>query len=107
MWTSLDDIMPDGFKRTVHSACAQVIAHSVGTWNAFEFLHLARASGLPMPKQAFLSAMAAPDIPLAQRPWRQQYALSEAEFKVPLKVHSGWMHRDMNLWHPVALHFPC
>lgn len=58
-----------------------VIAHSVGTWNAFEFLHAARAAGLPMPRHAFLSAMAAPDIPEAQRPWRRQRDLSEPEFQ--------------------------
>ncbi len=62
----------------------------MGTWNAFEFLHLARAAGLPMPQAAFLSAMAAPDIPTAQRPWRQQRLLSEADFKVGfLAAHLG------------------
>ncbi len=36
--------------------CAvQVVAHSVGTWNAYEFLRLAQREGLPMPRQAFLS----------------------------------------------------
>ncbi len=60
----------------------QVIAHSVGTWNAFEFLHLARQTGLPMPRRVFLSAMAAPDIPEAQRPWQRQSELSETEFQV-------------------------
>ena len=60
----------------------EVVAHSVGTWNAFEFLALARSQGLPMPQQAFLSAMAAPDIHPQQRPWRQQRMLPEADFMV-------------------------
>ncbi len=54
----------------------------MGTWNAFELLQQARATGLPMPRHAFLSAMAAPDIPVAQRPWRRQRDLSEPEFQV-------------------------
>lgn len=57
-----------------------VIAHSVGTWVAYEFLQAVRQAGLPMPCHAFLSAMAAPDVPLQQRPWRQA-TLDEAEFK--------------------------
>ena len=61
---------------------AQVIGHSVGTWNAFEFLMLARSEGVPMPRHLFLSAMAAPDIPVEQRPWKRQRSLSEADFKV-------------------------
>lgn len=44
----------------------QVIAHSVGTWNAYEFLRRAQRQGLPMPRKAFLSggcgASAAPAV---------------------------------------------
>ena len=61
---------------------AQIIAHSVGTWVAFEFMHAARAAGLPMPCRAFLSAMAAPDLPEAERPWRCQRDLLERDFQV-------------------------
>ena len=64
------------------SVTLQVIAHSVGTWVAYEFMQAARATGLPLPRHAFLSAMAAPDLPLAQRPWRRQAKLDEAEFQV-------------------------
>lgn len=60
----------------------QVVAHSVGCWNAFEFLQLARQRGLRMPSKVFLSAMAAPTIPPESRPWRQQHLLSEEQFKV-------------------------
>ena len=67
---------------------AQVIAHSVGTWNAFEFLMQARSQGLPMPRHVFLSAMAAPDIPVHHRPWRQQRSLSEADFQASLSYFS-------------------
>lgn len=66
-------------KGSVH---LQVIAHSMGTWAAYEFLLHARANGLPMPVKAFLSAMPAPDIPLEQRPWRQQAGLDAAQFQV-------------------------
>ena len=59
----------------------QIVAHSVGTWNAYEFLIAARAAGLPMPVHVFLSAMASPDIPVEKRPWRQQKTLAEDEFK--------------------------
>ncbi|KAL4451499.1 hypothetical protein ABPG75_007161 [Micractinium tetrahymenae] len=64
-----------------------VVAHSVGTWNAYEFLRLAQRQGLPMPRQAFLSAMASPDIPWEQRPWRQQRGLNEAQF---MEECRGW-----------------
>lgn len=32
-----------------------VIAHSVGTWNAYEFLRLVQAQGLPLPLKCFFS----------------------------------------------------
>lgn len=58
------------------------IAHSLGSWMAFEVLRAARAQGLPMPLRLFVSAMPGPDIPFAERPWRQQRHLNETEFKV-------------------------
>ncbi|KAK9813306.1 hypothetical protein WJX72_012248 [[Myrmecia] bisecta] len=64
-----------------------VVAHSVGTWNAFELLCLLRQHGLPMPVKVFLSAMASPNIPEDQRPWRQQRTLNEEEFKEECR---GW-----------------
>ena len=63
-------------------AGAQVVAHSVGTWVAYELLRLAQRHGLPMPRRVFLSAMASPDIPAGERPWRQQRGLDEREFQV-------------------------
>ncbi len=60
----------------------QVVAHSVGTWIAYELLRLARSRGLPMPRKAFLSAMASPDIADAARPWRRQRMLTDAQFQV-------------------------
>lgn len=62
----------------------QVIAHSMGAWAAYEFLTHARANGMPLPVKAFLSAMPQPDIPLEQRPWKQQASLDEAQFQVRL-----------------------
>ena len=53
----------------------------MGTWVAYELLAAARAAGLPAPRAAFLSAMPAPDLPPAARPWRAQRSLSEADFK--------------------------
>eukprot|EP00873_Tetraselmis_striata_P042069 jgi/Tetstr1/462333/TSEL_007339.t1 len=58
-----------------------VVAHSVGTWNAFEFLMHARAEGVPMPMKAFLSGFPGPDIPFNDRPWQQQHKLQEHDFK--------------------------
>ena len=66
----------------VRASPLQVIAHSVGTWVAYELLRLAQSHGLPMPWKAFLSAMATPDTPLEARPWRQQRTLGEDDFKV-------------------------
>ena len=53
----------------------------MGTWVAYELLAAALAAGLPAPRGAFLSAMPAPDLPPAERPWRPQRSLSEADFK--------------------------
>lgn len=58
-----------------------LVAHSVGTWIAYEFLVLCRERGVPMPKKAFISAMPSPDIPFEERPWRQQKNLNEEDFK--------------------------
>jgi surfactin synthase thioesterase subunit len=67
-----------------------IIAHSVGCWNAYEFLCQMREVGMPMPLKAFLSAMASPDIPVPERPWRQQKTLTEDEFKEEARfVHIG------------------
>ena len=59
-----------------------MVAHSVGTWVAYELLRLAQSHGLPMPRKAFLSAMASPDIAVEARPWRQQRTLTEENFIV-------------------------
>lgn len=42
---------------------------------------LARARGVPMPRAAFLSAMASPDLAEEARPWRRQAELPEERFK--------------------------
>ena len=64
-----------------------VVAHSLGTWVAYEFLAAARAQGLPAPRHASLSALCAPDLPFDQRPWRQQRLLDEEDFKEECR---GW-----------------
>lgn len=78
---------------------AQVIAHSMGAWAAYEFLNHARANGLSMPVQAFLSAMPHPDIAFEQRPWKQQASLDEAQFQVtlgsPYKCYTKSLHSDV------------
>ena len=84
MKPSLHRIFPSAAMRL------QVVAHSVGTWVAYELLMLARSRGLPMPRKAFLSAMASPDIAAAARPWRQQRILSEAAFQVRLRIRQMW-----------------
>ena len=84
-------------------AAMQVVAHSVGTWNAYEFLMLARSQGLPMPKQLFLSAMASPDLPVEKRPWRQNSSLDEKQFKVHLSSHAEAASRHAR-WKAPDLH---
>lgn len=64
-----------------------IVAHSVGTWVAYEFMRLCAVRGLPQPRRAFLSAMASPDIPVDRRPWRQQRTLDEPQFKEECR---GW-----------------
>ncbi|KAL4515951.1 hypothetical protein Ndes2526B_g00665 [Nannochloris sp. 'desiccata'] len=64
-----------------------LIAHSVGTWIGFEFLHACKIAGIPPPKVVFLSAMPSPATPLSDRPWRQQRSLNEEQFKEECR---GW-----------------
>jgi len=65
-----------------------VVAHSVGTWLAYEFLSLLKLKGgIPPPIRVFISAMPSPDIPFNQRPWRQQRTLKEADF---IEECRGW-----------------
>lgn len=75
-----------------------VIGHSVGSWNAFEFLSLAREEGFPMPEHAFFSCFPGPDIPSGERPWRINSNLSEGDFKEEAR---GWDVNEMvftQLW---------
>lgn len=39
-----------------------IVAHSCGSWIAYELLKLLRARDMPMPKMFFVSCMASPDI---------------------------------------------
>lgn len=63
-----------------------LVSHSLGCWLAFELLRAARAARLPAPAAWCLSAMPAPDLPEAQRPWRQQRSLGTADFQVGGRV---------------------
>jgi medium-chain acyl-[acyl-carrier-protein] hydrolase len=71
----------------LYDAPYAIIAHSVGTWVAYEFLRAAAAAGVPPPRVFILSAMPAPGLPLVQRPWRPQRALDEAAF---VEECRGW-----------------
>ncbi|KAG2437450.1 hypothetical protein HXX76_006100 [Chlamydomonas incerta] len=64
-----------------------VVSHSLGCWLAYELLRAARAAGLPRAAAWCLSAMPAPDLPAAQRPWRQQRSLGTHEFQEEVR---GW-----------------
>lgn len=83
-----------------------LVAHSVGTWISYEFLMQCRAAGVPMPLVAFISAMPAPDIPVEDRPWRQQRTLNEEDFKARLlytvssvmSVHDGQLRFRRLSW---------
>lgn len=54
---------------------------------AYELLRAVQAAGLPLPRGAFLSAMASPDIPVPVRPWRLQRGLDEGAFREECR---GW-----------------
>jgi medium-chain acyl-[acyl-carrier-protein] hydrolase len=71
----------------LYDAPYAIVAHSVGTWVAYEFLRAAAAAGVPPPAVFVLSAMPAPGLPLAERPWRPQRALDEAAF---IEECRGW-----------------
>lgn len=47
-----------------------VVAHSVGTWIAFEMLSQVREQGLPLPAKVFFSCFPSPIIPMNERPWK-------------------------------------
>jgi len=64
-----------------------VIGHSLGTWEAFEFLSRAREEGFAMPLQSFLSAFPAPNIPEQDRPWKQCRHMTGPEF---MDEARGW-----------------
>ena len=64
-----------------------VVAHSVGTWVAYELLQALRAVGAPLPVQYCVSCFPAPDIAPAARPWVPNAGLAEAAFQ---KECRGW-----------------
>ena len=77
-----------------------VLAHSVGTWIAYEMLSLAREQGLPLPRRAFFSSFPAPDLPEPARPWTPQRALDDPRFKDECR---GWdvseaLLKDAAMW---------
>ena len=96
-----------------------VVAHSVGTWIAFELLSRAREEGLPQPLKVFFSCFPSPHA--VERPWtvcwscqcavavicahkvspsQPQRSLDDAAFKVECR---GWdvsdvLLRDEGMW---------
>jgi len=67
-----------------------VVAHSVGTWIAYELLRRMRQDAIggggrkkmfKMPEHCFLSSFPPPTIPDAERPWRVNKDLDEEQFK--------------------------
>lgn len=78
----------------------QIVAHSVGTWCAFEFLQLARTYGLSMPQKVFFSAMASPNIAPSVRPWKPQKELSDDQFQVATLSGAKIKNRGQNLASP-------
>lgn len=63
-----------------------VVAHSVGTWVAYELLRLLRSDPsvprrLRSPEHVYLSSFPPPTIPLEERPWNVNEDLDEEEFK--------------------------
>eukprot|EP00747_Dinoflagellata_sp_TGD_P212935 gnl/TRDRNA2_/TRDRNA2_85959_c0_seq1.p1 gnl/TRDRNA2_/TRDRNA2_85959_c0~~gnl/TRDRNA2_/TRDRNA2_85959_c0_seq1.p1 ORF type:complete len:410 (+),score=101.01 gnl/TRDRNA2_/TRDRNA2_85959_c0_seq1:32-1261(+) len=73
LWDKLADGVPFIF-----------LAHSVGTWVAFEMLIEMRKCGLPMPKLCFFNSFAAPHMPVSMRPWRVNRRLSDENMQTEL-----------------------
>jgi surfactin synthase thioesterase subunit len=63
------------------------IAHSVGTWVAFELLHLLRERNIGMPMHCYFSCFPAPDLAVADRPWTSNAGMADEAFKEECK---GW-----------------
>mmetsp|Transcript_26860 Transcript_26860/g.45783 ORF Transcript_26860/g.45783 Transcript_26860/m.45783 type:complete len:327 (+) Transcript_26860:216-1196(+) len=65
-----------------------IIAHSVGTWIAYELLQLIQSNStktsskkMQMPEHVFFSSFPPPTIPHDERPWRINAQLNEEQFK--------------------------
>lgn len=83
--TSIEDIV-EPLHAVLTEHCGDVptvfVAHSVGTWVAYELLRRMEAAGKPkMPEQAFFSSFPPPTIPTEERPWNVNEGLDEGEFK--------------------------
>ena len=86
--TSIQDIV-----KPLHSALCEycndkvpyvIVAHSVGTWIAYELLQLISttpSSSMGMPEQVFFSSFPSPSIHVEERPWNVNKELSEDDFK--------------------------
>ena len=62
-----------------------MIAHSVGTWMAYEFALVAAAASLP-PSHAFMACFPGPFIPDAARPWTTSELLTDPELQAQCRL---------------------
>lgn len=88
-----------------------IIAHSVGTWIAYELLQLAEggstttatAKMMKMPEQVFFSSFPPPTIPMKERPWNINKELSEEEFKTECR---RWNINEIVFTHVWSIYHP-
>jgi surfactin synthase thioesterase subunit len=64
-----------------------IVAHSVGTWVAYEFLHLLRERNVNLPIHCYFSCFPAPDIAVSDRPWTANAGMSDPDFQEECR---GW-----------------
>ena len=63
-----------------------ILGHSLGAWLAFELAAAAAAAGLPPPTRLIVSAMPAPCMDPAARPWRAQAGLDAEGLKAECRA---------------------
>lgn len=64
-----------------------IVAHSVGTWVAYELLHLLRERNISMPIHCYFSCFPPPDLPVSKRPWTCNAGMPDPEFQEECR---GW-----------------
>jgi len=90
-----------------------IVAHSVGTWIAYELLQLIQADNkagrsklsemFKFPQQVYFSSFPPPSMPVEERPWRVNKELSEEEFKTECR---RWNINEIVFTHMWSIYHP-